>query len=666
VSPTPSIWLFVLAHFLVLGVSASLRHLSGHSNFYDLGVMDNFVWQTVHGRLFFYPQYEMSYFGDHFAAILFLFVPLYAIWAHPLVLVVGQALALAMGGLFVHRIALLHLAPDPAEGGLDAKLARRAAWAITVIYALHPSLLHIAMFDFHPVALMIPLSLGAYYCYLTRSWFWLAVTIVLLAACQEEAAITVAAFGLYMFVFGRATVERWIGATTSVTATLYFVLVMKVIIPAFQPNHTSASWAYLSRYAHLGGSMGEIVRTLALHPLYSLASSFELYKLATLLWLILPLGLLPLLGWRALMVALPSLAYTYLSARPNQFVIQHQYFSPALGWLVVAAVQGLSVWMGLWKTRIPRMAHHQWLATAGLPLAGALLATIVIDVATSPIRPSYFRRHPYREQLDELHRIIGPEASLSVTNRLAPTFAHRRQYVLALDFTLNRELNVALGLPDYRNTMFHLFDLANLSGSQDRERRVAQLLADARYGVRYYRFPLVLFERGLAKRPQPELEALLSADGDDGPGVIRVFPAIFLQTRDASQIARDLGESGRGATLRFIPGHRGRVSGPGVILPAGSYAVDFHLRLEAPASGSVAVVDVVSNLSRIQHGARRLDAADLGVHRCQPVTLPLELSVETTDLQFRTRSHGAALSLCKVVVRRSVAGDKEHAADPRP
>src|SRR5215510_10037497 len=114
-----AVWLFVLGHFLVLAVSAGARHLGGHSGFYDLGVMDNIVWQTVHGRLFFYPQYGMSYFGDHFAVILFLFVPLYAIWAHPLVLLGGQALALALGGLFVHRIARLHLLRQPTDGGIE-------------------------------------------------------------------------------------------------------------------------------------------------------------------------------------------------------------------------------------------------------------------------------------------------------------------------------------------------------------------------------------------------------------------------------------------------------------------------------------------------------------------------------------------------------------------
>ncbi|MGH7305078.1 MAG: DUF2079 domain-containing protein [Candidatus Rokuibacteriota bacterium] len=648
------IWLLVLAHFLVLGVSASLRHLSGASNFYDLGVMDNIVWQTIHGRLFFYPQYEMSYFGDHFAPILFLFVPLYAIWAHPFVLIIGQALALALGGLFVHGIALLHLARDPAAGGFEATLARRAAWALTVIYALHPSLLHVAMFDFHPVALMIPLSLAAYYCALTQRWRWLAVALVLLAACQEEAAITIAAFGLSMLAFGRTTVERRIGAITSVTAALYFVLVMKVIIPAFQPSTTSAGWAYLSRYAHLGSSMGEILGTIVRHPFDALVRSFELYKLETLLWLFLPLGLLPLLGWRALLVALPSLAYTYLSARPSQFVIQHQYFSPALGWLVVGAVQGLSVWARLGKHRVWRLPFGRRRAALSLPLAVALVAMIAIDIHVSPIKPRFFRWHPYREDLEVLHRIIGPEASLSVTNRLASSFAHRREYFLALDFTANRELNAALGLPDYRDTMFHLFDLSALVGSQDRERRVAQLLADDRYGVRYYRFPLILFERGLARRPLPELEALIAGDGDDGPGLVRVFPAVLLTLRDGSSaITRDLGVGGRGAMLRFVPGPRGRVVVPGIILPAGSYVVDFYLTLEAPASGPVAILDVVRTPTRRGYGVRRLTGADFtGAQRCQPFSLPIELAAETTDLELGTQSDGVALGLCKVVVRK--------------
>src|SRR5262249_48939685 len=228
-----------------------------------------------------------------------------------------------------------------------------------------------------------------------------------------------------------------------------------------------------------------ILRAIALYPVDTLVRSFSVYKLEALLQLMLPLGLLPLLGWRALLVALPSLAYTYLSVRPNQFVIRYQYFSPALGWLMVSAVQGLSVWLALGRQR-PLLTPGRWRAAVSLPLAIAFVATTAVDAFSRPIKPEYFRRHPYRDDLQRLHRIIGPEASLSVTSDLAPFFAHRHQFVLALDFTLNRELNAALGIPDYHDTEFHLFDLTDLGDSQDRERRVAQLLADERYGVRYY------------------------------------------------------------------------------------------------------------------------------------------------------------------------------------
>ena len=617
--------------------------------------MDNIVWQTIHGRLFFYPQYEMSYFGDHFAPILFVFVPLYALWAHPLVLIGGQAAALAIGCVFVHRIALLHLMGDPDGGVLEPAAARRAAWALTVLYALHPSLLYIAMFDFHPIALMIPLSLAVYFCYLRQTWGWLVVSLVLLAACQEEASITVAAFGLYMLVFGRATSERWGGALTSATAVLYLIVVMKVVIPAFQTHPAVAGWAYLSRYAHLGGSISEILRTIAFHPLDALAGSFALYKLETLALLFVPLGLLPLLGWRALLVALPSLGYTYLSARSNQFVIQHQYFAPALGWLVVAAVQGWRVWVGLWRQLgAARFSRRRWRVAVALPLMVGLLATVAIDIRRKPIKPNFFRQHPYREQLAALRRIIDPESSLSVTNNLAPFFAHRRQLVLALDFTFNRDLNTALGLPDYRDTAFHLFDLTTLTASEDRERRIAQLLADERYGVRYYHFPLVLFERGVPKGAESELEALLVGDGDNSPEVVRVFPAVFLEIGDTSAIERHLGDRGRGATLRFVPGRRGRAYGPYISLPAGFYAVDFYLRSAAPALEPVADLDVVSADARRRYARRQLaGAAFTAPDRCQPFTLSIELQTNTDGLEFRTRSQGSELSLCKVVVRRS-------------
>jgi hypothetical protein len=306
------------------------------------------------------------------------------------------------------------------------------------------------------------------------------------------------------------------------------------------------------------------------------------------------------------------------------------------------------------KRIVPWLTPRRQLAMLGLPLTVALVAAIVIDDRLSPIKLAFFEPHPFREDLEVIHRIIGPEASVSVTNRLAPSFAHRREYYLALDFIFNREINARLGVPDYRDTSFHLFDLTALEGSQDRERRVAHLLKDERYGVRYYRFPLVLFERGLARNPPPELEALLTGVGEERVGVVRAFPAVFLSIRDLGSVERDLGVGGEGAAMHFLPGRRGRVAGPKITLPAGSYAVDFHLTLEAPAIGPVADLDVISApADRRRSDSRQLTATEFTGSRCQPFTLPVDLPGETAGLEFRTRSAGAAFSLCEVVVRRA-------------
>ena len=107
---------------------------------------------------------------------------------------------------------------------------------------------------------------------------------------------------------------------------------MQGILPAFQ-GAGDPGWAYGARYEHLGDSPFEVVRSVLFHPFEAITSSWRAYKLETLTYLFLPLGLLPLLGWRGLIVALPSLGYNYLSSRFHQFDIHHQYFAPALAWL---------------------------------------------------------------------------------------------------------------------------------------------------------------------------------------------------------------------------------------------------------------------------------------------------------------------------------------------
>ena len=252
--------------------------------------------------------------------------------------------------------------------------------------------------------------------------------------------------------------------------------------------------------------MGEILRTLALHPLDALARllrALQAHDAARSCFL--PLGLLPLLGWRALLVALPSLAYTYLSAPPKPVRHPLPILLPALGWLVVASGAGGSAsgWVSGQRFTAAcsapgpvaeRRRSCRWRV--------AVVATSVIDAYRKPITAELLQAPPVPRGARDpppRHRTRG--VAFGDQPAGAP-FAHRREYFLALDFT--RSTVSSTPRSGSRTTVtppFHLFDLT-APRPQPGPRATGRLsfLADTRYGIRYYRFPLVLFERGLARR----------------------------------------------------------------------------------------------------------------------------------------------------------------------
>ena len=653
------ITLLVALYAVGISLTGIARYRAGVTHFYDLGVYDNVVWQAAHGRLFYYPQYEMSFFGDHFAPLLFLFVPVYWIFAHPCMLVILQSIALALGAIPLSQATRTILSrASGSTGPLGSELFREAAViALVLLYFANVSLLHISMFDFHPIAFAIPLSLAVYQAAQAGRWPRVWLMSGLLLACQEETAITVASFGLFLVLFGENRNQRRRGAALAVTATVYFVGVMTLVIPAFQRPAAQAGWVYVTRYAHLGGTMDEVLRTLIFHPLHTLALCYAPYKLETLFQLFLPLGLLPLLGWRTLLVALPSLLYTYISGRDEQFRIQYQYFSAPLPWLFVSASWGLLAWSRASARLMDSRGQRRGLSqvVCAVPLLAAAGSALFYDSTLRPIRSEFFATWPHWKAIEEVRAIIGPEASVSATNSLAPFFSHRPEIYLSLDFIHNRDLVRVLGLPDYHDSRFHLFDVTDLSGSRDREKRVLQLLHDPSYGIRYLDLPIVLFERGHPHVDSPLLEEALPHERllADGSRATTYSVQAFLRNDESAVILRG-DEGGPEMVLEMLPGTRGLVFGPYVTLAPGRYRALFNLGPGQASSGAgerAAVIDVVTGLGTHVLVAATLDASQLAGGAAD-VPLDFTLSAETVNVEFRTRSNRNGLVLRRVTLLR--------------
>src|SRR5262249_20547161 len=162
---------------------------------FDLGNLDQAVWNTLHGHPFRFTNRGNDWLGPptrlgiHIEPILLLLAPLYLIHAGPETLLVTQTLALALGGLPLFLLARRRLPELPLVGA-----------AFVVAYLVAPQLLGEALWDFHPVALATPLLLAALLALDAQRYIWFAIAATLAALTKEDVALSLVPLGLWIWL----------------------------------------------------------------------------------------------------------------------------------------------------------------------------------------------------------------------------------------------------------------------------------------------------------------------------------------------------------------------------------------------------------------------------------------------------------------------------------
>ena len=297
------------------------RHLTFRTHALDLGYYVQLTWNLARGAGPYVSLPEMHAWGDHFSPILYLLVPLFRVAPGPVVLLVFQSAALALGALAVFGIAARRLGDE------------RPAAVFAVLYLLNPSLQGINVRDFHTAALAIPLLLAAiYFAEAERPWLF-TVSVLLTLATREDAAIPVVGLGIWLALSKR----RWLwGAVTAASAFALLLADTRWLMPHFR----GAPYPHLGRYAHLGRSVPEIVTALLLHPFRALAGLVTGKRLVYLGALFAPLAFLPLLAPGVLLGLAPPLFENLLGQDAILFDHRTQYQSFVLPFLFAAAIAG--------------------------------------------------------------------------------------------------------------------------------------------------------------------------------------------------------------------------------------------------------------------------------------------------------------------------------------
>jgi uncharacterized membrane protein len=372
-----------------------LKYATYHSSLIDLGIFDQVVWNTAHGRLFWdtldpFVQQNHVFLGQHFSpGIVVLEIP-YLVAPSVYILLVIQTVALASGAVPIYCLAARRTGDE------------RIAALLSISYLLYPSLAFANLFDFHEIALAVPFLAWAIE-RLDAGHHRAAIVLLCIALLfKEEVGLIVAAFGAYSFL-GRK--QRRLGLALFALGLFWTAGVVYWAVPHIRGG------PYLFEGRYQGGLLNN--GSLNLGYLTRFLNGDKLGYLALLVG---PLLALPLLsGWAMLLLA-PTIAYTLLSTYPLQYDFHYHYAVPLIPLLFACTVFGLC-----------RIASRYRLPATALVLA----AVVLTGVAIGPLPwqrgfvPAEYTIGPRERAMEHLVALVPRDVSLAVDNQMGAHLTER-------------------------------------------------------------------------------------------------------------------------------------------------------------------------------------------------------------------------------------------------
>ncbi len=469
----------IVLYVACFGTLSVLRHASFNSHAYDLGNVDQAVWNTIQGRILHFTNWPggglalaaNNRLAMHVEPILFPISLLYFIYSHPATLLVVQTVVMALGALPAYWLARERLGE------------RWVALVFPLAYLMFPALQAANMWEFHAVSMTSAFLLFAFY-YLQREndlgFFLFAI---LAMSCKEEVPLIILLMGLYIL----AAQRRWRqGLITVGLSAVWFYLAVYVIVPLFG----GARSPYLEYFAPLGDEPVSILGA-AFNKTGQVASLlFTSDNLAYLRDLFTPLAFTSLLSPATLIFMLPTLAINLLSNHlPMHFLEMYHYPAPLVPFVIISSIYGTGWLTDKLGARWPKLRR---------PALYGLAALILICT-------SYYH---HNHGLTPIARTFQGYA-VTEHHRLAQRFIARipRDASVSAQSNLNPHVSQRQWLyrfPALEDAQYLFLDVSSLSNKENLHARALELLSLGEYAVVDADDGYMLLEKGGQPQPIPE------------------------------------------------------------------------------------------------------------------------------------------------------------------
>lgn len=427
----------MLVYTVWIGNQALLRYDTFTATAFDLGNMDQAIWNTLHGRPFQFTNHGSDWYGypirlaQHVEPIIFLLSLLYLFHADVHILLIFQTLALTSGALPVFLLTRKFVPTWPLFAPI-----------MVAAYLFSPALIGENLFDFHPVTLATPLLLYAVLTLTYRRYMWFILCCLLAAACKEEIPLVVSLMSL--LVIWKYKLPR-LGMVLLIAGITWSLFAFLVVEPHFNIGAHSNNFWY--RYATLGDSPKAAIVNVLFHPWLLFTTFFTLDRIYYVINLLRGTGFLALLAPEWLLPTLFSFAINLLSMNHAQYSGVYHYNAAIIPFMMIAAINGTRRFIMLWYSWRGERKQLELLRETNILAKADALKRVPTLAWAKALQGGLTSRTARAScaRFSGLYKVVGTRFSASVVQR---TFASLRSHLIkSLDSFHARGSDLAHLLP---------------------------------------------------------------------------------------------------------------------------------------------------------------------------------------------------------------------------
>lgn len=439
-----------IGYFIVGSIVSVVRYRQYDIWYYDFGIFSRALYNASRFKLPIIDHFIVPgkiIFADHFNPSLFILTPLYWITSHQEILLIAQALCVALSGYILYRIGLILLKSEIVS------------FAIMISYFLFVGLQNAVITEFHELTVMTLFLMATYYFYVSKEKKFFLLFFLITLGFKES--LFLLGVGIGTFVLFERKEWKNVGLILILFSLMYGFLATKFIIPYFSGRP----------YYYLPG-------TIDLHNLFQPMIKIKTLFLSFGSFIFLPLGILSFFPLYAF-----HFASRFLSDGSTRWDLGLHYSAEIAPTLAFGTLLVLS--------RIQKMTSRKFIIFISVIMVAVsifLFRIILHGPFLLVFNKAFYEHTKTFIYLDQLVDRIPENESVAAQNNLAVRFIKQHSYILRDEYWKIPANYIVMDMRDGQNPN-------NFLGIKDEKKLLSNLLNDRKYSLYFNKGSSYIFKK---------------------------------------------------------------------------------------------------------------------------------------------------------------------------